>query len=172
MDMSTGQAQPLILVIGSRNDFLHAYHNEKELLADDSIGTEPGVFSGALEFFDSNGHRLAGVYDQQWQLLELTPSVGKANLPALLKRVQDTINHLVQSFLKDNPEESAEFGAAKEALAQVTSSGTSAELRKFLENFIVRPADGKKDVDDPLGVPISFAPVGPPNNWWKQVVGH
>lgn len=160
--MSTSYIEPLILAIGSQDDFLHVYQNDEELLADDSIGVELGKFSDALEFFDSEGHRLAGVYNRQWQLLRLTPTTSEPDLSALLQRVQNTINHLVRSFSKDNPEASAEFDpAVKEGLAQLPHLRTPEELREFLQNFFARHV-----------TPVRIGLGGPESGTWKQIVRH
>lgn len=148
--MSTYQAQPLILTIGSQDDFrtvcqnddfLHVYQNTKELLADNAVGPGPGQFSGPIEFFDSDGHRFAGVYDQQRNLLALTPTADPPNFPALLQWVRNAFDR-VRSFIEDNPEEAAGFDTeVMEALAQLPHLSNSAELRKFLQVFVAVPVD-------------------------------
>ncbi|MGH3925216.1 MAG: hypothetical protein ACRDTT_20540 [Pseudonocardiaceae bacterium] len=144
--MSADQAQPLILAIGSKDDFLHVYRNDKELLADNTIGAGPGELSGPIEFFDTDGHRLTGVYDRQWRLLQLTPTTSRPNLPALLRRVGKAINHL-RSFIEDHPEESAEFGTeVANALQQLPRLRTSADLRRYLQTFVAHPAGAETGV--------------------------
>lgn len=144
--MSANRTQPMILAIGSRDDFLHVYHNDKELLSDNTIGAGPGELSGPIEFFDSDGRRLTGVYDRQWHLLQLTPTTSRPNLPALLRRVGNVINHL-RSFIEDRPEASAEFGAeVQEALQQLPRLHTSTDLRRYLDAFVAHSTSGDTSI--------------------------
>ncbi|MGH3912130.1 MAG: hypothetical protein ACRDTC_01760 [Pseudonocardiaceae bacterium] len=158
--MSMIQAQQMILAIGSRGDFLRTYQDDKELIA--NVG--PGELSGPIEFFNSDGHRLAGVYDDKWHLLALTPTSGQPDFPALLQQVRHIVDHVLQSFTKDNPEESKEFEAEiKEILLQLPRLRTSADLREFLQNFLAR-----RSIVSPLRAPNDE----PEQGAWKRIVGH
>ncbi|MGH3903398.1 MAG: hypothetical protein ACRDTE_04275 [Pseudonocardiaceae bacterium] len=107
--MSAGQARPMILAIGSRDDFLHAYQDVQELLADHDIGAGPDEISGPLEFFDGDGYRLTGTYDRQWQLQDLTRTTESPNRDAVQQRVQNVIDHM-RSAIERHPEEAALYG--------------------------------------------------------------
>lgn len=107
--MNEGQPGPMILAIGSGDDFLHAYQDVQELLADHDIGAGPDELSGPLEFFDSDGYRLTGAYDQQWQLLGLTRTMESPNPDAVQQRVQNVIDHM-RSAIEHHPEEAALYG--------------------------------------------------------------
>ncbi|MGH4024485.1 MAG: hypothetical protein ACRDRV_07850 [Pseudonocardiaceae bacterium] len=91
--MSAGQSGPMILIIGVRDDFSHVYGNEQELLADGGFCAEAGGRFGALEFFDSEGYRLAGTYDENWRLLGLTRTA-ECDDERVLQRVQDSLKQL------------------------------------------------------------------------------
>lgn len=107
--MSTGRTKPMILAIGSQNTFLHVYDDERELLADDDIGAGVGESRFPLEFFDSEGRRLAGVYDGQWRLIRLMPTAEESDPDALQRRVQQVTEHL-RASIKDHPEDVELFG--------------------------------------------------------------
>ena len=140
--MSTGQTGPMILAIGSRDDFLHVYQDDRELLSDHDIGAGVGEISGPLEFFNSDGYRLAGVYDQRWNLLRLVPTADPPKLPAVQKRVRLTIDH-VRSFIEDHAEECALYGmTVQEALVELPRLSASADLREYLQTFFAHPASG------------------------------
>lgn len=172
--MSTGRAQPLILAIGSRDEFLHVFQNDQELLAVNTIGTDPGEYSSPIEFFDSDGHRLAGVYDRQWQLRRLSPTTGKSDLPVLLRRVRNAVDNL-QSLVENNPEDSALFGTAvKEGLLQFSRVRTSADLRDYLQAYFPRPgAEQAETGDQAFGIASPADVNGNPfHNARKRVWGH
>lgn len=134
--MSTGQTRPMILAIGSRDDFLHVYKDDRELLADNDIGAGPDELSGPLEFFDSDGHRLTGVYDQQWRLLGLTRTTEPRNPDAVQQRVQNVIDHM-RSSIERHPEEATLYGTTVDEVLELfprLSAPTDLEtsLRAFM----------------------------------------
>lgn len=132
----------MILAIGNRDDFLHVYQNDKELIADKAVGPGPKQFSGPVEFFDSDGRRFAGEHDQQGNLLALNPTADPPDLPALLQRVRNTFDR-GRSFMEDHPDDFTEFGPeVKGTLARLPHLSTSAELREFLQIFTSRPPSG------------------------------
>lgn len=170
--MSANRAQPLILVIGSRDEFLHVYQDGKELLAVNTIGTDPGEHPSPIEFFDSDGYRLAGIYNRQWQLVKLIPATGKPDLPVLLQRVRNALNNL-QALIESNSdfEESEEFRTAlKDALLQLSGVRTSAGLREYLQNFFSRPVTGNDRIDD--SAPAFGANGNPIHQGMKRAWGH
>lgn len=130
--MSAGQSGPMILAIGTRDDFLHIYHNDQELIADNDIGAGPGELSGPIEFFDSDGYRLAGIYDRRWHLLRLTPTTEPPNPAAVARRVRNVVDHL-RSYLSRHPEEAALYGmTVDEVLECFPRLCDSAELEDSL----------------------------------------
>lgn len=125
-----------ILAIGSRDDFLHVYTDDRELLADHDIGAGPGEVSGPLEFFDSDGHRLTGVYNQQWHLLGLARTTEPRNPDAVQQRVQNFIDHM-RSAIKRHPEEATLYGTTVDEVLELfprLSAPTDLEtsLRAFM----------------------------------------
>ncbi|MGH3941673.1 MAG: hypothetical protein ACRDTG_24195 [Pseudonocardiaceae bacterium] len=175
--MSVVRTQPIILAIGVRNDFLHVYQDEKELLTDDTIGAGQAELSGPIEFFDGDGHRLTGVYDRKWNLLELVPTTSPPDLPTLLRRVRKAFEHL-RSFIETHPQElSGNNIELRAALLQLRGVSTSAELREFLQNFIAHPSAKKdeaveKPVDRPVGIAIVDDQPGLHNAWHRAGWNH
>jgi len=113
--MSACQTPPMILAIGSRNTFLHVYKDDRELLADKNIGAGEEEHRFPLEFFDSEGHRLAGEYDGQWSLLRLVPTADPPDLDVLKGRVQQVFDHM-RSYAKEHPEKVALLGLTVDEL--------------------------------------------------------
>lgn len=139
------RGKDMILAIGSRNDYLHIYNNVSELLADNAIGPGQGQFSGPIEFFDSDGHRLTGAHYQQGNLRSLNLTADPPDLSAVLQRLRTVFDH-VRSFLDNNPEEAAKIEAdvkVKSAFARLPHLSTSADLREFLVVFVSPPAGGE-----------------------------
>jgi len=127
----------MILAIGNRDDFLHVYKDDRELLSDDDIGAGVGETSGPLEFFNSDGYRLTGVYDQRWHLLRLVPTADPPELPALRRRVRDVIDSM-RSYIMRHPEEAALYGMTPdEALALFPSLSKSRNFKTTLLAFVV-----------------------------------
>lgn len=134
--MSTSQSGPMILAIGSLDDFLHVYKDDRELLADSGIGAGPSGSAGALEFFDSRGYRLAGIYDQRWNLVRLTPTAESPNPAAVQERVQNVIDHM-RNAVQDNPGEASLHGMTVDEVLELFprldgSTDLDAALRIFL----------------------------------------
>ncbi len=128
-------AEPMILAIGNRDDFVHVYKDDRELLSDDDIGAGAGEVSGPIEFFDSDGYRLTGVYDRQWHLLRLTPTTEPANSGAVAQRVRNAIEHM-RSYIQRHPEEAALYGmTVAEALELIPRISASADLKTSLRAF-------------------------------------
>ena len=132
--MSTDQAGPKILAIGSDDDFLHVYENVQELLSDDTIGTGPEELSGPIEFFDSDGYRLAGEYDRQWHLLNLKRTTEQANPAAVAQRVRNVIDHM-RWCLERHPEEAQLYGSVNEVLELFPSLSASTDLATCIQAF-------------------------------------
>lgn len=133
--MSAGQAGPMILAIGTRDNFLHVYKNDRELLADNDIGAGPDELSGPLEFFDSDGYRLTGVYDRQWRLLRLTRTTEPRNPDAVQRRVQNVIDHM-RSYIERHSEEATLYGMTVDQALELFPplSGTT-DLETSLKDF-------------------------------------
>ncbi|MGH3941674.1 MAG: hypothetical protein ACRDTG_24200 [Pseudonocardiaceae bacterium] len=148
--MSTVKTQPLILVVGSRDDFLHAYRNDQELLADQPFGAGPGQLSDRIEYFDGDGRRFIGVYDQQGRLLQLRPSTDPPDLPALLQRVRNATNHL-RSLIEGTPEGAEYVQSMQQAIRQLPNLNTSADLHRFLLVFVSHSKEGPP-LFGPLGI--------------------
>lgn len=133
--MSAAQIRPMILAIGSQNTFLHVYNDERELLADDDIGAGVGESRFPIEFFDSDGYRLAGVYDGHWHLVRLMPTAEEAHPDAVLRRVWQVTEHL-RAFIKAHPEEVELFGmTVQEALEFFPAPEESQDLKTALLVF-------------------------------------
>lgn len=125
----------MILAIGSRDDFLHVYRDDQELLSDDDIGAGVGELSGPLEFFNSHGYRLTGVYDRRWHLLRLVPTAEPKQPGAVQQRVRNVIDHL-RSYIGRHPEEAALYGmTVDEALALIPHVSESMDLETSLRVF-------------------------------------
>lgn len=138
--MSADRAEPMILAIGSHNTFLHVYDNERELLADDDIGSGVGETRFPLEFFNSDGYRLAGVYDGHWRLLQLMPTTDKAQPKTILQRVQQVVRHLRRS-VTSHPEEVALYGLTEaEALELLPQPDEWNDLDTALFAFVGKGA--------------------------------
>lgn len=128
--MSAPEAEPMILAIGRRDDFLHVYPDQQALLRDDTIGAGPGERSGPLEFFDSHGHRLTGEFDQKWCLLRLVTTAEPPNPDLVRQRISNAVEHL-RSYLANNPELVESSGlTVQDAVAQIPAvdSGTGCEI--------------------------------------------
>ena len=102
--MSGGQPEPMILVIGIHNDFLHVYPSVAELLADCRLCAAAAEKYGALEFFDSEGFRLAGRYDGTWRLRSLTRTAEDADAAQVLQRMHKSLDNL-RRYIKDHSDE-------------------------------------------------------------------
>lgn len=105
--MSAEQSGPMILVIGVRDDFSHVYDNEQELLADGEFCADATVRFSALEFFDSDGYRLAGRYDRQWGLLGLERT-GECDEKKVQQRIQSSLKQL-RCYIESHSEEFVEL---------------------------------------------------------------
>lgn len=116
--MSACQTPPMILVIGSQNTFLHVYKDDRELLSDDNIGAGEGERRFPLEFFDSDGLRLAGEYDSQWRLLRLVPTADPPHLDAVKRRAQKVVDHM-RSYAKNHADKAALFGMTVDELLEL-----------------------------------------------------
>jgi hypothetical protein len=125
----------MILAIGSQNTFLHIYDDERKLLADDDIGAGVGESRFPLEFFDSDGYRLAGVYDGRWNLLRLLPTADQPCPGSVLRRVRQVTEHL-RRFIKSAPAEVMLFGLTEEeALELFPLPVESLDLKTVLLSF-------------------------------------
>jgi len=137
--MSTEQSEPMILTIGVGDDFLHVYHNERDLLADDKICANAVKNFGALEFFDSEGFRLAGEYDEQWRLLRLTRTADSPNPNPIQQRVLKSLDQL-RWYVKSHPEEfESDQMTVDQALALCPDLGRptdlAASMRTLADHF-------------------------------------
>jgi len=125
----------MIVAIGSQNTFLHVYKDEHELLQDDDIGAGAGESRFPLEFFDSDGHRLAGVYDGRWHMLRLMRTADPHRPEVLQRRVQQVVEHL-RTSIKAHPEDVKLFGmTVQEVLDFFPLPDESQDLRTSLLAF-------------------------------------
>lgn len=133
--MSAERTGPRILAIGNRDDFLHVYRNDQELISDDDIGAGMGEISGPIEFFNSHGYRLAGIYDRRWHLLRLVPTADPPQPGKVQQRVCNVVEHL-RSYIRRHPDEAALYGlTVQEALDLVPRISASADLETSLSAF-------------------------------------
>jgi hypothetical protein len=147
--MSAEQSEPMILAIAVYDDFLHVYDNEGDLLADDTLCARAGEKFGALEFFDSEGYRLAGKYDGQWRLLRLTRTADSSNSPLVLQRVQSAVDHL-RWYIKSHPDEfESDDMTVDDALKLCPDLGGSSDLVTSLRTLAKQ-----------------FGPVRPRGDYW------
>jgi hypothetical protein len=124
------QSGPWVLAVGAQNDFAHIYPNQAALLADHDNGAGVGERPLALEFFDGDGRRLAGVYDGAWQLLRLVPTADPPDRELVLKRLQGVLESM-RSFIRARPDVLSLYGLTQEeALAAFASSGTVLDGRE------------------------------------------
>jgi hypothetical protein len=113
---------PWVLAVGAQNDFAHIYPNQAALLADHDNGAGIGEHPLALEFFDGDGRRLAGVYDGRWHLLRLVPTADPPDLALVHRRVQGVLEYM-RSFITAHPDVIRLYGLTQEeALAAFASS--------------------------------------------------
>lgn len=134
-DMSAGRTEPKIITIGARDDFLHVYHDDRDLLQDDDIGAGVGESRLPVEFFDSEGYRLAGVYDGQWHLLRLMRTTGECELKTIQRRVQNVIDH-IRSYIEAHPDVVALYGmTVQEALELIPRLDEITDLAASLLAF-------------------------------------
>lgn len=133
--MSTELPQPMILAIGSQDNFLHVYHDAQEVLQDDKIGAGKDEKSGPLEFFDSDGYRLTGQYSPTWQLRGLTRTEEPPDQSLVRQRVQNCIDHL-RSYIKSHPEQVETYRTTvDEVLAQCPDLGGSTNFATSLKQL-------------------------------------
>lgn len=161
--MSAEQSEPMILVIGIHDDFSHVYDNEKDLLADGEFCAEAGGRFGALEFFDSEGYRLAGTYDGQWHLLGMTRTA-ECDDKMVLQRIQDSLKQL-RRYIESHSEE---FDTnVDEALGRVPDLNGSSDLAMSMRTLTEYFGQSDPGIDDDAGmmVPRGFV------RSWCQVTG-
>lgn len=133
--MTTSQTKAMIIAIGTRDDFLHVYADDQDLLSDHDIGAGEGELTGPIEFFDSDGHRLTGVYDQRWHLLRLVPTTEPPDRENLERRVRNFVDHM-RAQIDQHPEEAALYGMTREnALGLFREVTTAADFDAFLADF-------------------------------------
>lgn len=130
--MSGDQTRSMIVAIGSNDDFIHAYEDEQALLQDHTIGAGKGELSGPLEFFDTAGHRLTGVYDRKWRLLCLKPTADRPDPDLLRQRVQNAFEHL-RLQIKNLPDTTAVLSLkAGQALSLIPDLSGPEDLEETL----------------------------------------
>lgn len=151
----------MILAIGSRDDFLHVYQDDQELLADHGIGAGVGENSGPLEFFDSDGHRLAGVYDQAWKVQRLTPTTEAPNPDLVRQRVQNSLDR-VQRYIENNPQKAVLLNTTVAASLERVRYLKSADFETCLKE-LVHP-DGEHKRTTKIGT--RHRTNDPIHNWW------
>ena len=158
--MSEEQSGPMILAIGTENDFLHVYYDDQKLLQDHKIGAGAGEIAPPLEFFDSEGYRLAGKYDRQWQLLGLTRTDEPPNLALVRWRVQKTFEYL-RSYIERNQDKvDLQDLTLEDALECIPNLAQSSDFDKFLRALAHREGEiGTKHSGDPV------------HNWWHACGG-
>lgn len=109
-----------ILLIAADNAFAHLYPNLGALLAEATEGDE---FGGAIEFFHTDGRRLAPYFGHEWRLADLHPSAEPADPEELRRRLDAVFEHL-ERYLKDHPEFADRFRTTIEKLlAEVPAPG-------------------------------------------------
>jgi hypothetical protein len=141
-DTSAPSTGPFIVAIGSQNNFIHVYPDERALLADHDIGAGVGESHLPLEFFDGEGRRLAGVYDGRWHLLRLVPTAESADLDGVRQRVESVLAYL-RSFVEQHPDIVRLYG-----LTQEEALGLFATPRKgktLLDSLLPFSAGGTED---------------------------
>jgi hypothetical protein len=158
MTMSATQAvapaAPFVLAIGGENNFLHVYKDEAALLRDGDIGTGVGESRFPLEFFDSDGHRLAGLYDGEWRLMRLVPTA-EADPCRLAERVTEVLVYM-RTYIEEHPDVMRLYGLTQqEALALFAEPGPDQDLRTLLAPLLALdleddhfPAGALGDEDD------------------------
>lgn len=160
--MSTEQSELMILAIGVGDDFLHVYHNEQDLLADRTIGAGAEEKTGALEFFDSEGYRLAAKYDHDWKLVHFTRTTEPANLDLVRQRVGHCLDHL-GSYIESHSEEIASYDMkVGDALALLPTLGEPSEFDTCLKALAVHAEH------DGAGMGIQHTTDDPVHNWWHD----
>jgi hypothetical protein len=90
--MESGQLQPPLIVVAhsSSGTRVHIYPDVPALLAAGPF-TLGGVKS-QLEFFDSQGYRLAPVFDKQWQLGDLQVTADSPDPTQVLKQLRAAVS--------------------------------------------------------------------------------
>lgn len=164
--MSAEQTRPMILAIGSRDDFLHVYQDEQVLLEDLAIGAGEGESSGPIEFFDSEGHRLTGKYDRQWRLLSLTPTTEQPNLALVRQRVQNCLDH-VRSYIKGHPEKvDSRYMTVDEVLELVPDLGEPSEFEMSLKALLSDTGHAEEGAGGIGGITVRNWRPDPVHMYW------
>jgi hypothetical protein len=152
--MSTTQeaqdgSAPFVLAIGGENNFVHVYKDEAALLRDGDIGAGVGESRFPLEFFDSDGRRLAGVYDGSWQLARLVPTEDDPQPRRLAERVAGVLLYM-RTYIEEHPEVMRLYGLTQqEALALFAAPKPGQDLRVSLAPML---AVDLEDDHVPVGV--------------------
>jgi hypothetical protein len=118
-----------IVVIRSDDSRAHIYLDVRQLL---KSKLDPDRDRGAVEFFSTAGHRLAPVFDAQWQLLDLVETADKPQPELILQRLRAIVRHM-RRYLRENPEAAERAGLTMEdGLARLPSL-REATLEEALE---------------------------------------
>jgi hypothetical protein len=130
-------AAPFVLAIGAENNFVHVYKDEAALLRDGDIGAGVGESRFPLEFFDSDGQRLAGVYDGEWRLTRLVPTDDDPRPRRLAERVAGVLAYL-RTYVEEHPDVMRLYGLTQEeALALFAGPSRGQDLRSLLAPLLV-----------------------------------
>jgi hypothetical protein len=138
-----GSARPLILAFDAENTFVHVSESDRELLDHPEIGAG-GASVSSLEFFDTDGRRLAGVY-KAWELVGLVPTADPPDTAAVRRRVDAVFAHL-RSAVLGHPEVLTRFSLTAPTVLAQFRTADSPDLRTalgwMLEGADLRPAAG------------------------------
>ncbi|WP_329108797.1 hypothetical protein OG792_09175 [Micromonospora sp. NBC_01699] len=116
----TADTDRRILLIAADNTFAHLYGDIAAVLAEPEQGDR---FGGAVEFFHTDGQRLAPFFGTDWRMADLQPSAEPADPDELCRRLEAVFDHL-ERYLKDHPELTDRFRTtAEKLLADVPRSG-------------------------------------------------
>ncbi|HEY0486064.1 MAG TPA: hypothetical protein VGD72_07435 [Mycobacteriales bacterium] len=144
-------AGPLILAIGSQDTFLHVYRDQQDLMSDQDIGAGVGEHPFPLEFFDTDGHRLTGVYDGRWHLLRLAPTADPPDPSKVRRRVLGVLAYL-RTFVDTRPDVLALYGLTREdAHAMLGPVESAPDLVTAVRWFAALDAEGGHFAPETLG---------------------
>ncbi|MGW4461927.1 hypothetical protein [Micromonospora sp. NPDC004704] len=118
-----------ILLLAADNTFAHLYADLAAVLAEPEQGDR---FGGAVEFFHTDGRRLAPYFGVDWRLADLQPSAEPADPDELQRRLQAVFEH-VERYLKDHPEFTDRFRISVEQLVDEMPAPTGGTLQDAIE---------------------------------------
>ncbi|MEV4628100.1 hypothetical protein AB0J90_17635 [Micromonospora sp. NPDC049523] len=118
-----------ILLLAADNTFAHLYGDLGAVLAEPELGDR---FGGAVEFFHTDGQRLAPYFGPDWRMADLQPSAEPADPDELQRRLQAVFEHL-ERYLKDHPELTDRYRTTVEQLVDEMPAPSGGTLQDAID---------------------------------------